>query len=343
MEKNNKKTKKVVKHSTNVKKNTSIKPKKVTTNEKIKVKRTKHKYHHHIRKSVFVLAILTIILMIAAIVMIPNGGNTETNDGSVLATVDGVDITQAMLDAEYAKYPEEYKSMITKDQLLEQMITKQIVLNEVEAKGITVTPEEVDALLEQSMIQYGMTQETFDEVLIEQGLTVEDVKNDLKTNLLMNTLFEQEIVVEPVSDEMILEVYDSTIHARHILVNTSEEAEDIINSLNSGTSFTSLVSKSIEPGAVERDGDLGEFGKGMMVKEFEDAVFALKINEYSETPVQTQFGFHVIERLPKEKTFEESKDELQVQAQNKLYSDSINKYIEALKSNADIKLIEVDE
>ncbi len=85
----------------------------------------------------------------------------------------------------------------------------------------------------------------------------------------------------------------SQVHAFHILVKTEEEAKQIVSDLNSGANFTRLAQmKSICPSA-KRGGDLGWFGRGKMVKEFENAAFALRSGQTS-SPVKTEFGWHVI-------------------------------------------------
>lgn len=85
----------------------------------------------------------------------------------------------------------------------------------------------------------------------------------------------------------------SQVHAFHILVKTEEEAKQIISDLNSGANFTRLAQmKSMCPSA-KRGGDLGWFGRGKMVREFENAAFTLKPNQIS-APVKTEFGWHVI-------------------------------------------------
>jgi peptidyl-prolyl cis-trans isomerase C len=84
------------------------------------------------------------------------------------------------------------------------------------------------------------------------------------------------------------------IDARHILVKTQAEAQAIIDQLNKGANFAALAKKdSIDPGAAN-GGELGWFSKDEMVPAFADAAFALKPGQYTKTPVQTQFGWHVI-------------------------------------------------
>lgn len=85
------------------------------------------------------------------------------------------------------------------------------------------------------------------------------------------------------------------IKARHILVKQEFEAQDLVKSLAAGKSFEDLAREfSLCPSSAD-GGDLGEFGRGMMVPSFEEAAFALGVNDVSG-PVRTQFGYHLIQR-----------------------------------------------
>ncbi|MEM8700603.1 MAG: peptidylprolyl isomerase [Pseudomonadota bacterium] len=84
------------------------------------------------------------------------------------------------------------------------------------------------------------------------------------------------------------------VNARHILVNEKAEAEDLIKELDGGTDFVELAKEKSTGPSGPNGGDLGYFGKGQMVKPFEDAVFELEPGAYTKEPVQTQFGWHVI-------------------------------------------------
>ena len=92
----------------------------------------------------------------------------------------------------------------------------------------------------------------------------------------------------------------SEIRASHILVESKEDAVELLNQIKEGKiNFeTAAAQKSLCPSGAA-GGDLGFFGKGMMVKPFEDAAFALEVGELSE-PVQTQFGWHIIKVTEKE-------------------------------------------
>ena len=86
------------------------------------------------------------------------------------------------------------------------------------------------------------------------------------------------------------------VRCAHILVKTEQEARQILDQLNKGMSFSDLaMEKSLCPSG-KRGGDLGIFGRGKMVREFEKAAFSLQKGEVSQ-PIRTQFGWHVIKRL----------------------------------------------
>jgi peptidyl-prolyl cis-trans isomerase C len=153
----------------------------------------------------------------------------------------------------------------------------------------------------------------------------QDFKNRiqfLRERELHNAYFKK-YVVGTVTDAEVKARYDEEIkkippqeevHARHILVKTEDEAKEIIKELDAGKDFAELAkAKSTDPNKSE-GGDLGYFGKGRMVKEFEDAAFALKKGEYTKTPVKTQFGYHVIKiedtRIAPPPPFDQVKDQI---------------------------------
>ena len=86
-----------------------------------------------------------------------------------------------------------------------------------------------------------------------------------------------------------------TIAAQHILVENKHEAEDILKKLEEGQTFAEMAQKFSKCPSGKTGGDLGEFSKGRMVPSFEEAAFALDVDQVS-APVQTQFGYHLIKR-----------------------------------------------
>lgn len=87
----------------------------------------------------------------------------------------------------------------------------------------------------------------------------------------------------------------SQVHARHILVDTEQQALDLHKQISEGQDFGLLAKHNSKCPSGQNGGDLGLFNRGQMVKTFEDAAFTLGIGEIS-LPVQTQFGYHLIKR-----------------------------------------------
>jgi parvulin-like peptidyl-prolyl isomerase len=86
------------------------------------------------------------------------------------------------------------------------------------------------------------------------------------------------------------------IRASHILLEKQSQALKVAEELKAGASFSELAKKYSTCPSGKRGGDLGQFGRGQMVKEFEQAAFALKPGQVSE-PIKTQFGYHIIKRI----------------------------------------------
>lgn len=95
-----------------------------------------------------------------------------------------------------------------------------------------------------------------------------------------------------------MEIIMTTVRASHLLVETEEEAKKLKQEIEQGKSFAEAAKEvSLCPSGQE-GGDLGYFGKGMMVKEFEDAAFSMNVGEISD-PIKTQFGWHLIQLTDK--------------------------------------------
>ncbi len=86
------------------------------------------------------------------------------------------------------------------------------------------------------------------------------------------------------------------VKASHILVEKQSQALKVLEELKAGADFRELARKYSTCPSGKKGGDLGQFGRGQMVREFEQAAFALKPGQVTEQPVKTQFGYHIIKR-----------------------------------------------
>ncbi|MCG6857126.1 MAG: peptidylprolyl isomerase [Salaquimonas sp.] len=170
----------------------------------------------------------------------------------------------------------------------------------------------------------------------------------LRDQALHNFYFQQR-VLNSVTDEEVKARYDKEvaankpeqeIRARHILLKTEEEANAVIAELDAGKDFAEVAKEKSTGPSGKDGGDLGFFGKGRMVPEFEAAAFALKKGEYTKKPVKTQFGWHVIkkedERLSQPPAFEKVKD----QVRQVLLREKYNMLLKEARDAAKVEVID---
>src|SRR5699024_5722532 len=124
--------------------------------------------------------------------------------------------------------------------------------------------------------------EGFEDILEQQGLTEDDLKEDLKKQLLQQAALTEGMEV---SDEEIKKYYDhmkTEIKARHILVEDEETAKEVKKKLDDGKDFAELAKEYSTDNSAENGGDLGYFSAGQMLPEFEDAAYALDVDGISD-------------------------------------------------------------
>ncbi|HPF86236.1 MAG TPA: peptidylprolyl isomerase, partial [Aminivibrio sp.] len=130
-----------------------------------------------------------------------------------------------------------------------------------------------------------------------------------------------------------------SVRASHILVSGDQEMQKVMEDLKAGMSFEDAAKKHSTCASKEQGGDLGYFSKGDMVKEFNDAVFAMKVGEVTAEPVKTKFGLHLIKLVEKKEAsvrpLDEVKEELREALENdkkaKVYQDELSRLREKYK------------
>lgn len=127
--------------------------------------------------------------------------------------------------------------------------------------------------------------------------------------------------------------------ARHILVKTKEEAEAVIAELDGGRDFAELAQEKSTGPSGPNGGDLGYFTRGRMVKEFEDAAFALEVGAHSKEPVETQFGWHVIKVEDARKQPAPELSEVRERLRQELLRARYTEVLEDLKSKTSIEVM----
>lgn len=240
-------------------------------------------------------------------------------ENKVLATVGNVEITEAELNNVIANQPQERQMMFDNDQAKKQLLEQMIAL---EVMALQAKEEKLDERVEykETLERFGkelLAQMAMGEVLSKVIVTDEDVKAFYEEN-------KENFVEQP------------TVSAKHILVENEEEANKIKSEIEAGdVTFEEAAAKYSTCPSKEAGGNLGAFGKGMMVPEFEAAAFDAVVGEVT-APVKTQFGYHIIKVEAKngasEKSFDEVKDGIKQQLTQQKQQEAYLKAIKELET-----------
>lgn len=286
------------------------------------------------RNIALIIAIVLIASTIISVTLYMNRDNSNT----VVATVNGEKITKEDL----------YNFLVKTngEQALNVLIIEKIVRLEAEKENIEVTKDDIQAEMDKMIEEFG-GEEAFNNALTFYGVKRADMEYDIEMNLYLERLLEP--VIEITEDEMknyFEENKDSfaqkeEVKARHILVEDEESAREVKEKIDKGGDFEELAKEySTDTGTKDKGGDLGYFGKGKMVKEFEDAAFSLDIGEVSE-PVKSEYGFHIIKvedrKEAKEANYEESKEEIREKIFEQKYPEAYNNWIQKKLEEYDIE------
>jgi peptidyl-prolyl cis-trans isomerase C len=248
---------------------------------------------------------------------------TKPDPNQVVARVNGVDITrQEVLDSA-SDLPDQIRSQI--DLVFPQLLNRYIGLKLLADKG------RAESLARDPEVQKLMSE--YETQAIRQ-VYVTRYLNQQVTDDAVNARYEKELKDNPPPEE---------VHAAHILVKTEEDAKAIIEQLKGGGDFAALAKeKSEDKGSGANGGDLKWFTKDVMVKEFADAAFAMKPGEFSQAPVKSQFGWHII-KLEERRTqpappLETQRDRIR----QDLSEESVQALVKTLREDAKVELLGPD-
>lgn len=245
---------------------------------------------------------LAVVVLGAFLVTGLFGCGNKVPEGTV-ATVNGEPISQEELDTNYNQMLQMYQfygqditddavKVSVRNDMLNSLIMQELLLQEAEDRGLSASDEEVEEVIASLAEQYGGEEELA--AAVEQaGMTMDYFKQVRKEQMILEKL-QEDMVNNPEPADV--------IQAKHILVDTEEDANAIIAELDNGADFDTLAQeKSLDAGSAANGGELGYFSVGngstipqMMVDEFTEGAQALEIGEYSKTPVVSEYGYHII-------------------------------------------------
>ena len=252
------------------------------------------------------LSRLTLALIVA--LSLPGVALAQAGAASAkVATVNGVAIPKSRVDA-IVRAQEAQGQKDTPDlraAIRDRLITLEIVAQEATHKGMAKTADTL------SQIELARTN------ILAQAFRTDYVKNHPVSDDALKAEFEK------IKSQM----GDKEYKARHILVENEADAKEIIVKLKKGEKFEELAKASKDPGSKDHGGDLDWNQPGGFVKPFSDAMMKLEKGKYTETPVQSQFGWHVIQlddvRPAKFPDFNEIKPGLQQRMQEAMFEKTV--------------------
>ncbi len=245
--------------------------------------------------------------------------------GEVVATFKGRTLTTADVNRELERLPAPSRNYLVmperKRQFVENMIMNDLLYQEGQTAGY------------------------------DRDSEIEQQVNDLRKRLVVQRVMRQYQTPPTIGDEQVRAYYDqhpdvystAQIRASHILVRDEETAKQVLAELKAQPErFADLASeKSTDTTSAKKGGDLGTFGQGRMVPDFERIAFALKPGETSEV-VKTQYGYHIIkvtERHEGErKPFDQVKEQIRATLRNQGLQQQVEGHFSALKKDADLKI-----
>ena len=246
------------------------------------------------------------------------GSTAAAPASATVVTVNDTKISQQMVDTFLQAVTGKPAAEATKeqrDQLVDQLIAMTLAAQAAEKEGAAKDPE-VQARLDL-----------------------------IRTQIMAEAASDKYSKAHPVSDDEVKAEYDAQVakmpkeyKARHILVEKKETAESLIRDLEAGGDFAKLAkAESKDPGSAANGGDLGWFSAQSMVKPFSDALATLEKGAITKTPVQTEYGFHVIQledtRSPQAPAFDDVKEQVKMLAQRK----KLQTYLDELRKTAKIQ------
>lgn len=288
-----------------------------------------------------------------------------------VATVDGKNITKAELETEFTnalKTVGKSATEITPEQkaqglhtILDDMIIDRILRKS--SADVKVSDEEIDKALTQLKAQFP-SEEKFNEELKKDGQTIDKLKENVRISLQQQKWIESQIASKvDITDADAKAFYDGnpdkfkmppSVRASHILFAVPQDAKPDVSDakkkladateerIKKGEDFGKLATElSDDPGSKANGGDLNFFTKEVMVPEFADAAFKMKVGDVSE-PVKTQFGWHIIKvtdkKDAKDVSFDEAKPKIIGYLQQSKKRGAVKELIESLRAKADVKI-----
>lgn len=329
-------------------------------------------------REVYVNRVWFVLLVFGAALLVALGCEPAEPEANVssgakkVAVFEGGEVTQGELEefarssgfGELSEDSPQYEAAV--QQIMPQLVGIEIAKAYAQENDITVSDAEVDRELENIKEQVGeqarasgqdlSNQEAYEQALEQNGITEDQLREDIRENLPIQEVQQRVAGDAQPSDEEVQKFYSDNKAAqftdpaqrcvRHILFNKDqkEKAEEVKQQLQEGGDFAELAKEnSQDPGSAENGGDLGCLGKGETVPEFEEAAFGAERGEIVG-PVESQFGYHVIEvtevREEEIRPLAEVETQIRDQLSTEQQAQEFDAWIQEQKEKRNVKYLE---
>ncbi|NLN48077.1 MAG: foldase [Clostridiales bacterium] len=275
----------------------------------------------------------TIVIAVALVLIVLAGAlyyNSKATKGNeIVARIDNETITKNDL----------YEAMVAENgkPVLDMLIANKIIDLELKKENISISQEDIDKEMDAIAEHYGGLS-NFEQMLTIYGQSLDTVKQNIEKNLQIKKLLEPQITI---TDEELLTYFEENkesfnveeqVNASHILVDSEDKAKEVESKIAAGDDFAELAKEySTDSSNKDNGGNLGFFGRGEMVPEFEDVAFSLEIGNISD-PVKSDFGYHIIKveekKEAKEAIFEENKEQVKNTVMEQKLPEAYNSWYE---------------
>lgn len=271
------------------------------------------------RQAAFCSCVVAAVLALGACQQ--TGGGEAQSDApdpkNVVARVNGEPISETALDAQMQALSARGQS-VSRARALQELITVKLLEQEAEKRDLPEQPE-VAAEIERQRASL-LAQHLIRAELDAQAVTEADVR----------ARYEEQVAASEGGTEY---------HARHILVDEQDKAQSLIDQLDEGGDFQALAKEHSTGPSGSRGGDLGWFQAEEMVEPFGAAVKSLEAGEYTQSPVETQFGWHVVLLEGTRKAEPPAFADVRSQLRNQMVSEHIQQFVSELRQRGDIEIV----
>ncbi len=312
------------------------------------------------------LLIIVVVALVGLLALLAAGcGGSGKVPKDAVASVDGTPVPQSQFDglmkqarksytAQKRDFPKAGSSELQtlRNQAVQYLVQRVEFEREAKELGIEVTEKKVSDRLAQIKKQYfGGDAKKYAKQLEQQGLSDEQVKADIRSQLVSEAIFKKVTADVKVTDKDIAADYaknqekygqPESRDVRHILVKTKAEADKLYADLKAGGDFTALAKKlSQDPGSKDLGGKM-TITRGQTVAPFDQTAFLLKVNTISR-PVKTEYGYHIIEPLSpireaKTTPLKDVKDSIRQTLLQSKRNDAMTKWVDGVKKAYDGKV-----